>query len=124
MRVMRTINVVSTVVVILMGIGHTTFTPVFAPGWTQAAAWFSGSGLALLFIGLLNAARLWGRGDSGRTRVICLAGNLLTLLWIAFVIVVLPVPQAFVVAAAILGATIGSLARTRRVVGVKGEEHR
>lgn len=110
----RTVDAVCAVVVLLMGVGHTALTPMFAPGCTQAAAWFSGSGLALIFLGLLNAARLWERGDVGRTRALCLAGNLLALLWIAFVIIVLPVPQAFVVSAAVLGVTVGSLTATRR----------
>jgi hypothetical protein len=111
---MRMVDAGCAVVVLVMGVGHTVLTPVFAPGWTLAAAWGSGSGLALIFLGLLNAARLWGRGDVGRMRALCLAGNLLALLWIAFVIIVLPVPQAFVVSAAVLGVTVGSLAATRR----------
>src|SRR5512145_2519641 len=102
----RMLDVISTVVVLVMGVGHTTATPTFAPGWTEAAAWFSGSGLALVFLGLLNAARLWGRGDAPRLRGLCLAANALALVWIAFVIAILPVPQAFIVLVAILGTTV------------------
>jgi hypothetical protein len=111
---MRTLDAIATVVVVLLGVGHTAFTPVFAPGWTPAAAWFSGSGLALIFLGLLNAARLWGRGDLDRMRALCLPANLLTLLWGTFVVIVLPVAQAFVLGAAVLGCTVGSLRSTRR----------
>jgi hypothetical protein len=111
---MRTLDVISTVVVVLMGVGNTIFTPVFAPGWTPGAAWFAGSGLALVFLGLLDTARVWGGGDVGRMRALCLPANLLTLLWGTFVIIVLPVPQAIVPGVAVLGCTVGSLSSTRR----------
>jgi hypothetical protein len=109
----RKLDVVSTVIVLVMGVGHTTMTPRFAPGWTAAAAWFSGSGLALVFLGLLNAARLWGHGDGFRLRSLCLAANALALAWIGFVVAVLPVPQAFIVLVAILGTTVFALATPR-----------
>ena len=108
---LRRLDVISTVLITLMGVGHTTATPAVSPGWTVAAAWFSGSGLALVFLGLLNAARLWSPGDdTRRLRNLCLPGNLLALVWIGFVISVLPVSQAFIVLAAILGATVPMLA--------------
>jgi hypothetical protein len=106
---MRAIDAACTLVILVMGLAHTALTPVFAPGLSVAALWFSGSGLAMIFLGLLNAARLWGRAHARRMRALCLAGNLAALAWGALVITVLPVPQAFLVLAAVLGVTAGSL---------------
>src|SRR5512138_3035294 len=100
---MRKLDIVCTAVVLLLGVGHVGFTPVFAPGWTLDAAWFSGSGLALIALGLLGAARLWGAGDLRRMGWLSAVGSALVLLWLGFLVTVLPVHQAFLAGAAVLG---------------------
>ncbi|MBN1960042.1 MAG: hypothetical protein JW841_03785 [Deltaproteobacteria bacterium] len=95
---MRKITIVATGFLTIMGIGHIAFTPKYAPGITEQAAWFSGSGLVLIILGLLNAARLWGDSNLSIMNHLCAIANLLTLTWIIFVIAVLPVHQAFFVA--------------------------
>ncbi len=112
---MRKLDIISTVVVLFMGVGHTVFTPIFVPGWTVAAAWFLGSGLALILLGLLNAARLWASGSDKFMLRLCLVANAAMLAWIGFVISVLPVHQAFIVTVAILGVIVGSLSFRRPV---------
>lgn len=104
----RRIDLVCTALVTLLGVGHAALTPVFAPGWTEGAAWFSGAGLALLFLGLLNGARVL---DGSRLLGwACLAANALALLWIAFVASVVREPQALLALAAVLGVAACSLA--------------
>jgi hypothetical protein len=42
----------------ILGIIHTSFTPVFYKAMTEDAMWFAGTGLSLLFLGLLNIASM------------------------------------------------------------------
>jgi hypothetical protein len=78
----------------------------------QAAAWFSGSGLALLFAGLLNLSRLLTSGEAARR--LCLVANVLTLAWIGFLVAVLPVAQAFVAGGAVTVLIVASLSPIQR----------
>ena len=48
----------STIVLLLLGIGHTLMTPVFYPEFTEEFLWFAGTGLGLLYLALLNIAAL------------------------------------------------------------------
>jgi hypothetical protein len=106
---MRILDRIATAIVLLFGVGHVVATTVWAPGWNPAAAWFSGSGLALLFAGLLNLSRLLGAGEAPRR--LCLIANILTLAWIGFIVAVLPVAQAFVAGGAVAVLTLASLTR-------------
>jgi hypothetical protein len=107
----RKLDVLATAVVLLLGVAHTAFTPVFAPGFSVAALWFSGAGLSLVFLGLLNAARL--AAPVRPVRRICVIGNVLALAWIAFVLYVIRVPQAYISAVAVMTLAVTSVARTR-----------
>jgi hypothetical protein len=106
---MRAIDTVSTLVLLVMGVGHTALTPAFAPGWTPAALWFAGSGLAIALLGLLNAARLRAAAAVKPLAAMSALANLVALAWIAWAIVVLAVPQAYVVAVAVAGTTVSSI---------------
>lgn len=104
---MRLLDRLATAIVLFLGVGHVVATSTWTPGLTEAAAWFSGSGLALLFAGLLNVCRLLVSGRAARR--LCLLANVLTLAWLGFIIAVLPVAQAFVAAAAMLVLTVAAL---------------
>ncbi len=41
---------------LMLGIGHSALTPVFYKSFSQDAMWFFGTGLSLVFLGLLNIA--------------------------------------------------------------------
>jgi hypothetical protein len=107
---MRRLDILSTAVVLFLGVGLVGFTPVFAPGWTVEAACFSGSGLALIALGILGPARLWGGGDLRRMGWLSAIGSALVLLWLGFLVSVLPVHQAFLAVAAVLGSLAASVA--------------
>ena len=110
---LRKIDTVATAVVILLGLGHLAFTPIFAPGLNERTVWFAGSGLALLYLGFLNWARLLLVAP--RLRQLCVVANHVTLVWTVLVLLVLPVPQAGVATLAVALVTVGSL----RAVGVR-----
>jgi hypothetical protein len=115
---MRILDRIALVIVLFLGVGHVVATPKFAPGLTEATAWFSGSGLALFFAGLLNLVRL--RAKANAPWRICLVANLLTLAWIGLIVAVFPVAQAFFAAGAVLIMTIGGLVQRRAVRAAVG----
>jgi hypothetical protein len=103
---MRLLDRLATLVILVLGVGHTVFTPVFVPGLNQASIWFAGGGLALLFLGFLNTARLV-TPDAARLRQLCLVANGLALPWIVLVTVVVPgAPQPYIASVAILSVTV------------------
>lgn len=77
-----------------LGVGHTLLTPFFArrqPRLQQL--WFAGSGLALVFLGLLNLARTWT--DDRTVRRLCQLANPLGTLYLGLLVRDLPEPQAY-----------------------------
>lgn len=104
---MRLQERIALVIVLFLGVGHVVATVKYAPGVTEAAAWFSGSGLALVFVGLLNLLRIRSKEDTPRR--LCLLANLLTLAWMALIVAVFPAVQSFFAAGAVLVMTIGGL---------------
>ena len=85
---LKTLHKISSALLTALGVVHTALTPVFYGRFSQGALWFAGSGLAIIFVGLLNLTL--GR-DAGRDRVVrvyCYAANLLTLFF-GFLIVIL-----------------------------------
>lgn len=77
-----------------LGVGHTLLTPVFArrqPRLQQL--WFAGSGLTLVFLGLLNLARAC-TGEPTVQRL-CQLANPVGTLYLALLVRDLPEPQAY-----------------------------
>ncbi len=101
---------VAIAILLVLGVGHTIMTPVYSPGLTAGAAWFAGSGLALLFAAFLNLGRRSAPVEARRLRTLCAAANVLGVFWIGIVTVVMPVWQAFLAAAALLVVAMISLA--------------
>lgn len=111
---MQKIDRIATAIVLLLGVGHVVATPRYAPGFTQGAAWFSGSGLTLVLVAFLNLSRYASPEVSRRLRGLCLLANVLTLAWLIFVTAMVPVPQAFLATAAVLSVTVTSAVRGRK----------
>jgi hypothetical protein len=117
---MRTLDRIATAIVLFLGVGHVAATPRFAPGFTEGAAWFSGSGLTLVFVAFLNLSRFASPEPSRRLRGLCFVANALTLAWIVFVSAIVPVPQAFLAAAAVLIVTVASLLHGQKAAKAVG----
>ncbi len=111
---MGALNRIATAIVLFLGVGHVAATPRFAPGFTEGAAWFAGSGLTLVFLAFLNLSRLSSPEADGRLRRLCLIANAAALAWIVFVAAMVPVLQAFLAAAAVLILTVVSLIQRRK----------
>ncbi len=77
-----------------LGAVHGAYTFFDFKTWSLAAAWFFRAGLALIFLALLNLAAV-GTQASRYTLASSLAANVLALVYFIGVVVLLPVPQAF-----------------------------
>ena len=77
-----------------LGVIHTALTPLFYDQFSPDALWFAGTGLALVFLGLLNlmAERVWEVWALN----ICIAANLIGCVYSILGAVALPEIQAYI----------------------------
>lgn len=93
---MKMIHRVASVLIILLGLVHIGFTFHDYDGLSMEAAWFFGTGVAIVLAGFMNIAML---RDGGRDTIIwsmSLITNLVFLLGFAAASFMLPQPQVFV----------------------------
>lgn len=83
-----------TVLLIFLGICHTSFTAVFYRTFDLNALWFAGTGLAFVFLGLINIFRLQTTGML--IRVLCSISNALALIFCIFILLKMAQPQVFI----------------------------
>jgi hypothetical protein len=104
---MQTMYAICMYLLVALGTGHTLLTPIFYPTFSADALWFAGTGLSLLFLGLLNIVT--ERISDRNLRNLCMGANIVGTIFIILVTVALPEFQAFLAVAAVLGTTIGSI---------------
>ena len=75
---------------------HVTYTPWAYDGFSLDAMWFVGSGMAIIFAGLLNIVLLRGAGKDPVTRWVVFGANLVLVLGFAVALLVLREPQVFI----------------------------
>jgi len=92
---------------LLLGIAHTALTPLFYAGLSPDALWFAGTGLALIFLGLLNVAA--ERVFEPWILNLCIAANLIGCVYGMLLVVALPAAQAFAALAIFLAVAVGSI---------------
>ena len=91
---------------LLIGVVHTALTPLFYEQLSADALWFAGTGLALIYLSLLNIA-----AEKSRAKwmlKICLAANLAGLIYGVLIVLALSGILAFVSLLIFLAVTIGS----------------
>jgi len=93
---------------VALGMGHTLLTPIFFPRFSADALWFAGTGLSLLFLGLLNI--ITERISEQSLKRLCIGANLIGTVFIILVTITVPELQAVLTVLAVLGTTIGSIA--------------
>lgn len=80
---MKLIDKIAAMLLAVLGLVHSSFTIVYAhqPNITPLdAAWFLGSGVAMISVGLLNGLRISRPGDA-LIRIASLMGNILALIF-------------------------------------------
>ena len=110
---MRMLYKIAAYLTLLLGIGHTSFTPAFYNELSSDALWFAGAGLTLVYLGLVNIfaekmAKKWMLNVS-------IATNVVGGIWAVLLAVSLDfVPQSIVGLLFFAGIILGSvLVRTK-----------
>jgi hypothetical protein len=112
---MKVFDWICALVVFALGVVHCALTPVIYRGFSQSALWFFGTGLALVFAGMLNVLRLKGPA-APLLRAFCIAANAsLVLLAVLFALKVNLAhnPQGVVLLVSLGGELLFSLLRRR-----------
>ena len=102
----------ATYLLVALGLVHAGLAPVFYDELTPNTVWFVGAGLALVFLGLLNAAATLA--DVGRVWAMCRVANVVALAFGALAVVAVQESQAYLglVLLAALAATSFVLPRS------------
>jgi hypothetical protein len=79
---------------IILGVCHTSFTPVFYKTFDLNALWFAGTGLAFVFLGLINVFRL--QTTVMFIRLLCSISNALALIFSIFIFLKMAQAQVFI----------------------------
>lgn len=93
---MKTLHLIASILIIALGLLHCSFTFVNYHGISYEAAWFLGTGFAIILAGFLNIALL---RDGGRDTVIwamALTTNVAFLVGFGFAAYMMRQPQVFV----------------------------
>jgi hypothetical protein len=99
---------------LLLGLIHTALTPVFYREFSEDALWFAGTGLALVFLSLLNIAA--ERVCEPWILNMSIGANLTGCIYSLLIVIALPEFQAFVSLLIFLAVTIGSIVVRMRLV--------
>ncbi|MGB7201538.1 MAG: hypothetical protein WBD16_04640 [Pyrinomonadaceae bacterium] len=111
---MKTTHTIASVLVVILGLVHIGFTFRDYDGLSMNAAWFFGTGMAIVLAGFMNIAML---RDGGKDRVIwtmALITNLVFVLGFAGAAYIMHQPQVFVGALLFAITTIYSFVINRR----------
>ena len=106
---MRTLHIVVTILIVLLGCVHIGFTFLNFYGISMDAAWFVGTGLAIVLAGFLNAAMLRDRGQDTLIWAMTLTTNIIFTLGFGFALFMLFQPQVFIGLVLFVCSTIYSL---------------
>ena len=97
-----------------IGVIHTALTPVFYREFSPDAMWFAGTGLALVFLGLLNIAA--ERVGEPWILNMSIVANLVGCIYSILIVIALPELQAFVSLLIFLAVAIGSIVVRMKLV--------
>lgn len=91
---MNLIYKILTILLILLGVVHTAFTPVFYDSFIPAALWFAGAGLLLIFGGLINL--VYQKTPQLYLKNITIYANSILAIYTCLIMIIVPVFQAYV----------------------------
>lgn len=80
--------------VLILGLAHIAFTPVFFKTFTLDALWFAGTGLSFVFLGLLHLIRR--TSSSSLSLFLSFIASLAATVFSGLIVIKMPAPQAFV----------------------------
>lgn len=106
---MRIAAILVTVAIVLLGLTHIGFTFSNYDEVSIDAAWFVGTGVAIVLAGFMNAAMLRDRSNDILIRVMTIVTNLVFLVGFGLATFMLPQPQVFLGTLLFAFATVYSL---------------
>ena len=112
---MKTVYLLFTAFVLLLGFVHTAYTPFAYANMTLDAVWFAGAGMGLIYLSILNLFRIHTR--EAWMKGICIVANLTGSVWIVWVLLsfdTIPV-QATLAVCCFAGMTIGSIGYQKKM---------
>jgi hypothetical protein len=86
-------NYVAISLILLLGLTHTSLTPLFYKTFDLSALWFAGTGLSFIFLGLINISRV--RSSDKNLRILCLIANIVALIFCILIVLVISQPQVY-----------------------------
>jgi hydrogenase-4 membrane subunit HyfE len=104
---MKIFHLIAACLIAILGVIHTAMTPVFYHAFTLDAIWFAGTGLALVFLGLLNIAA--NKSALSSNFNLCIVANLICTIYFFLLVIILPEPHAFAGVVFILGLFMSSI---------------
>lgn len=107
---LKSLHRVCAVLLAVLGVVHTSLTPVFYARFNANAMWFAGAGLAMSLAGLLNIVLSRDAGRDRFLRLACYIVNVVFLVFGVLTVQVVPEPQAYF--ALLLLATIAATSFT------------
>jgi hypothetical protein len=111
---MRIFYKISAYLLVLTGIVHIAFSPVFFGQFGMEVLWFAGTGLGFVFLGNLNIIVLASRKAAYYT--VAVSSNLLGVLLTAVTVTMLSSFQAYITLIIAISALIGSFAEYVRLI--------
>lgn len=75
--VLKTAHKVSSWLLVVLGVVHTSLTPMFYGRLSLGTLWFAGSGLTMVFLGLLNLGLSRAMSRDHLMRILCYAANVI-----------------------------------------------
>jgi hypothetical protein len=93
---LNTLYKIATGLLTALGAVHIAYTPWVYDGFSLDALWFIGSGIAIIFAGLLNVFLLRDKGKDRVMRWLVLGTNLILVFGFAGGLLVLKEPQVFI----------------------------
>ena len=89
----KIIDYISIALILLLGLLHTSMTPVFYKAFNISALWFAGTGLAFVFLGVINIARV--KTSEILIKQLCFTVNVIAVVYCVFVVIKLAKPHAY-----------------------------
>jgi hypothetical protein len=91
---MKKLYIIICILYCILGIIHAALTPVFYKLNSLEALWFAGTGLSLVFLGLLNISAI--RSNNKLIFDLCIFANIISAVYKTFLTIKICEPQAFI----------------------------
>lgn len=90
----KILNYAAIALILLLGAVHVILTPLFYKTFDLSTLWFAGTGLAFVFLGIINISSI--RSSDKTTRILCILCNAIAVIYGILVVIKLCKPHAYI----------------------------